>query len=316
MRILVTGASGLLGLNLALSAAAAGHTVTGVVNRQTLQGVPFQSVEADLLAPGKLQQILEMTRPEWVIHCAALANLEACEADPELAQRLNAELPGQIAQLLAGPENTGHVARGGARLVHISTDCVFDGQRGGYSESDLPNPLGVYARTKLAGEQAVAAANPQAIIARVNLFGWSLTGKRSLGEFFFYNLQAGRPLKGFTDALFGPLLVNDLADVLLAMLAKNLSGLYHVLSPVHTSKYAFGVALAQRFGLDAGLITPVSLAEGGLLARRSPNLTLRTDKLQAALGGRLPTWETGLERFYELWREGYAEKVKGLAAPE
>lgn len=302
MRILVTGASGLLGLNLALEASKE-HTVFGQVNTHGLRGTDFSVVQADLLAPGAIERLLDQARPDWVIHCAALAIIDACETDPDRAQQLNSEVPAKLAS---------SVARGGARLVHISTDAVFDGLRGEYTETDAPNPMSVYARTKLEGERAVAKANPDAIVARVNLYGWSLTRSRSLGEFFFYNLQAGRPVKGFTDVYFCPLLANDLAHILLDMLSAGLSGLYHTVSSECITKYEFGVAIARRFGLDEALIVPASVAAGGLKAARSPHLTLRTDKLAQALGRPLPGFFPGLERFYKLYQQGYPQKIRGL----
>ena len=84
----------------------------------------------------------------------------------------------------------------------------------------------------------------------MNFYGWSLLGQRSLGEFFYYNLSAGAQVMGFTDVIFCPLLVNDLAELLLEMLEKDLHGIYHVVSREHQSKYSFGVMLARRFGLD------------------------------------------------------------------
>jgi len=302
MQVLITGASGLLGLNLALEAAKQ-HTVYGVVNHHPLHTDAFGVIQADLLAPGGLQRLLDEIQPDWVIHCAALANLDDCEADPHLAQRLNAALPAELAKL---------VAKGGARLLTISTDAVFDGLKGDYAEEDTPNPLSVYARTKLDGERAVMAANPHALVARVNLFGWSASGKRSLAEFFFNNLSAGKRVMGFTDVFFCPLLVNDLAHLLLTMLEKSLHGLYHVVSREATSKYDFGLAVARRFGLDESLIAPTPLAQASLRAARSANLTLRTDKLAAALGQPLPSWREGLERFYQLYREGYPSYLKQL----
>lgn len=306
MRILITGASGLLGLNLALELAN-GHTVYGVTNRQVLKTDRFTVIQADFLAPGAVESILERAQPDWVIHCAALANLDACEADPELASQLNTEIPRQLAS---------HVARGGARLVHISTDAVFDGVRGDYGEEDMPNPLSVYARTKLEAEQHVAQIDPQAIIARVNLFGWSLSGKRSLAEFFFNNLKAGKNMQGFTDVYFCPLLANDLAGLLTGMLEKGLNGLFHVVSRDAISKYAFGVSIARRFGLDESLIQPCSVNDSGLKATRSPNLTLRTDKLSQAMGFLPPTVAKGIERFYDLYRKGYPQYLKDLVGGE
>jgi dTDP-4-dehydrorhamnose reductase len=307
VRILITGASGLLGLNLALEAARSGHQVFGVVNRHGLATGAFQVISADLLAPRTLERLLEEARPDWVIHCAALAVVDACEADPGLARQLNSELPGKLASL---------VARGGARLVHVSTDAVFDGLRGDYTETDAPNPLSIYAQTKLAGERSVAEANPEAIIARVNLYGWSLSGKRSLAEFFFYRLQEKEPVKGFTDVFFCPLLANDLAHILLKMLEAGLGGLYHVVSSQGASKYDFGVALARRFGLDETLITPVSVEQGGLKAARSPRLTLLSDKLALALGEVLPALSPGLERFYTLYQQGYPQRLVKMRAPD
>jgi len=302
MRILITGASGLLGLNLALETTHR-HTVFGTVNTHALQTDAFTVIQTNLLAPGAVERLLEQTQPDWVIHCAALANLDACEADPLLAEQLNTELPRKLAS---------HVARGGARLVYISTDAVFDGKRGDYTEEDAPHPVGVYSLTKLNGELAVAEADPSAIIARVNLYGWSLSGKRSLGEFFYNNLSAGKRVMGFTDVIFCPLLVNDLAHILVKMLEKKLSGLYHVVSAESLSKYDFGVRLAHRFSLDTGLITPTSVNQSGLKAARSPNLSLRSDKLAQVLGETLPTLSPGLDRFYTLYQQGYPQMIRSL----
>jgi dTDP-4-dehydrorhamnose reductase len=96
------------------------------------------------------------------------------------------------------------------------------------------------------------------------------------------------------------------------MLEAGLGGLYHVVSPESSSKYDFGLRIAQRFGLDASLISPTSVQQAGLKAARSPNLTLRTDKLANALGQPIPTLSTGLERFYTLYQQGYPQKVRGL----
>ena len=314
MRILVTGVSGLLGLNLAfeLSGAlgsVARHQVTGVMNAHPLRpqpgaALPFATRQVDLLNTGALESLLAESRPDWVIHCAALANLDACEADPELARQLNTDLPRRLALL---------ARQSGARLVHVSTDAVFDGQRGGYTEQDATAPLGVYAQTKLDAESAVLEADPQAIVARLNLFGWSLQGKRSLGEFFVNNLRSGKCVMGFTDVIFCPLLANDQAWIFNEMLERGLSGLYHVVSSECLSKYDFGLRVAAQFGLDGSLIQPASVADSGLKAARAPNLALKTDKLANALGHALPTLAPALERFYLLEQQGYRQMLQSLA---
>ncbi|HMD90240.1 MAG TPA: SDR family oxidoreductase [Anaerolineaceae bacterium] len=302
-RILVTGCSGLLGLNLALQACDR-HTVIGVVQQHSLDGAPFATLRLDLSMPHVLETLLDGTKPDLVINCAALADLDVCEANQQLAYRLNAVVPGELAEITAKRD---------IGLVHISTDAVFDGQRGDYSEEDQPNPINVYARTKLTGEMAVASANPKALIARVNFYGWSLFGKRSLAEWFFNNLSAGNQVNGFTDVFFGPLLVNDLADLLLEMAEKQLQGLYHTVSPAYLSKYDFGRLLARQFGLDEHLIQPTSWKTGGLLAVRASKLTLRSDRLHRALGRTLPDQASAMQRFHELYLQGFQKRIRSFS---
>lgn len=302
MRVLVTGASGLLGINLALEAAQ-DHTVFGVIDKHAIVSKDFGVLQRDLLASNGVRDVLDQAQPEWIIHCAAMANLDACEKAPEIAYRMNAELPGRMASAAVGS---------GIRFLHISTDAVFDGKHGGYCETDKTNPLSVYAETKLAGERAVADANQDAVIVRVNFYGFSLSGTRSLAEFFLNNLLAGNPMKGFTDVHFCPLLVNDLAKILLTMLTNGLSGLYHVVSSESMSKYDFGVALARRFGLNAELIEPFSVEASELQASRAHNLTLRTDKISQELNFVLPGIQDGLDRFFDLYRNGYAEQIREM----
>lgn len=302
MRILVTGASGLLGLNTALEASKE-HEVFGSVNKNVIQSTTFTVIQSDLTEPSALEKLIDESKPDWVINCAALANLDACEANPALAEKLNNELPEKLAN---------YVAKGGARLVHVSTDAVFDGERGNYTEEDKPNPLSLYARTKLSGEQAVLASNLETIVARVNLFGWSLSGKRSLAEWFVNNLSAGNKIMGFTDVYFCPLLVNHLATLLLRMLELELHGLYHVVSSECANKFDFGVRLARLFGFDESLIEPASVSESGLSAARSPKLTLKADKLIRELGEPTPRLTEGLAGFYSQYRDGYPEFIQGM----
>jgi dTDP-4-dehydrorhamnose reductase len=299
-RLLVTGASGLLGINLALRESAH-RDVVGVTNSHSLIDAPFMTKPFNLTAPGAIDRMLDEIKPGAVIHCAAMADIDACEKQPEKADLINTRVPGILAHACAVRK---------IRLVHLSTDAVFDGQRGDYLETDTPNPLSVYARTKLDGEKAVLDAFPKAVVARVNFYGWSLTGKRSLAEFFYNNLSEGRQVNGFTDVQFCPLFVNHLADLLLQLLDSGHCGLFHVVSPVSLSKYEFGCRIAEAFGLNDKLINPVSVMDGGLTARRSPKLTLNTDKLKEALQTVLPGVEEGIKEFAEQLEEGFPQQLQ------
>ncbi|MBL0347075.1 SDR family oxidoreductase [Candidatus Villigracilis affinis] len=299
MKILITGASGLLGINLAQETMHA-HEITGV-DRGKLVHAPFPILKADLLAPGAVDSVIETARPDWVINCAALANLEECENNPELAHRLNTDMPAQLAKACKSH---------GIAYVHISTDAVFDGTSiAFYKEEDEPNPLSLYSKTKLEGERAVFAEDPNAIITRVNFYGWSLTGRRSLAEFFFHNLTHNKSMSGFTDVKFCPMLVNDTARTLVKMLQKGLNGLYHLVGPQAMSKYQFGVEIARKFGLRDGEISPKSINTSSLNARRSNNLCLSINKISTDLGQVLPEFSTGLNEFYTQYQQGYPQKI-------
>ena len=305
MKLLVTGASGLLGINLALEAMRE-HEVIGV-DRGKLRSAPFQILRADLLNPNAIDFMIDSAQPDWIVNCAAMANLDVCEQYPDEARIVNTEVPGALARMCVEK---------GIRFVHISTDAVFDGVKTDfYTEKDQPNPLGVYSQTKLDGERVVEATNPQAAIARVNFFGWSLSGRHSLGEFFFNNLSEGKSVNGFTDVVFCPIFVRYTARLLLDILEKELCGLYHVVGAEAMSKYQFGVEIARRFGLQERLISPRSVEESGLTARRSHNLRLSTHKLSTDLGREIPLFSTGLDEFYTQFQQGYPQKIRSYQQP-
>lgn len=305
MKLLITGASGLLGINLALEASHEHEVIC--IDRGRLKSAPFRVFRADFLQTNEVDSLLDSTRPDWLIHCAALANLEECEKHPEQAKRLNTDLPAELAAACA---------KRNIKFVHLSTDAVFDGtKQSAYTEEDEPNPQGVYSQTKLDGERAVQESNPHAIIARVNFFGWSLGGQRSLGEFFVNNLSEGKRVYGFTDVVFCPMWVNHLAQTLLAMLGKNLHGLYHVVGAQPMNKYQFGVEVARKFGLRESLIEPQSVERSGLTAKRSHNLWLSVHKLSTDLGRPLPDFSTGLDGFYTQFQQGYPQKIRSYQQP-
>ena len=300
MKLLLTGISGLLGINFAQEMMDK-HEIVGV-DRGKLAHAPFKVLKQDLLDPGAVDSILDSTQPEWLINCAALADLEACEDTPDIAKRLNTDLPRRLARSCKARN---------IPFVHISTDAVFDGEKDGfYTEEDQPNPKGVYAKTKLEGEWAVLTENPKAIVSRVNFYGWSLGGRRSLAEFFFHNLTNNKSMSGFTDVVFCPMLVNDTARVLVKMLQRGLSGLYHLVGPQAMSKYQFGVEIARKFSLHENEISPKSILSAGLTARRSHNLWLSTHKLSTDLGEDLPDFSTGLNEFYAQYQQSYPQKIR------
>jgi len=300
MKLLITGASGLLGINLAMEAMR-DHEVVGV-DRGKLKSAPFQVIRTNFFNRNAFVPALDSTRPDWVINCAALTNLDECEKHPGQAKILNTDLPRELAAACAERN---------IRFIHLSTDAVFDGiKEGAYTEEDGPNPQSLYAQTKLEGEHAVQEFYPQAAIVRVNFFGWSLNGRRSLAEFFFNNLSEGKNVNGFTDVVFCPLWVSDLSRILIAMLDKNLRGLYHAVGSQAINKYQFGLEVARRFGLQENLVSPLSVEMSSLTAKRSHNLWLSIHKLSTDLGREIPSFSTGLDGFYTQFQQGYPQKIR------
>ena len=280
MRWLITGASGFLGAN-ACRVLSSSHEVIGLVREPDSAPWCSRVVTADLLAFDTLERAVDEVDPDVVLHCAGMANHRACAVDEDLAMRVNAEASGVLAAA---------AAEAGSSFVQISTDAVFSGARGWYSEDEDVSPNTAYGRSKAAGEEAAAAAHPSAIIARTNFFGWSPSGHGSTLEFFVRELGAGNRVPGFVDYTVTSLLVEDVVASVERVVASGESGVFHVVARDALSKFDFGRLVAAEFGLDSSLIYGSSV-EGG-----SKDLSLRSDRLAALTGAPMPSQAEGVAR--------------------
>lgn len=289
--LLIVGAGGFLGSTLAGVAAASGRAVTGTYHRQAIAHPAMRAVHADLGSLEAAQALLVEVNPDAVINCAAFTSVDGCEADPEKARLLNVKLPGTLAVACAAT---------GIRLAHISTDSVFDGTRGSYTEDDMPAPLNVYARTKLDGERAVLGALPDALVIRTNFVGRSSNGRTGLADWLRGRFDAGERFPGFTDVIFAPLLASDLARVLLELLDRNLHGIYHAAARDAVSKYEFACRLGTALGADTTLVDAASIATAALAAPRPPNTSLSPARVEAALGRRMASVDSAVAGYAAL----------------
>jgi len=282
---LVTGAAGFLGANLGKHLQGRAHRV-GLARTAAVDNYDH-IVTGDLADPRALEAVVTQVQelhPDVIVHAAAMATHEACEEHPDSAHQVNAVAAAAIGEA---------AARVGARFILISTDAVFDGSRGHYTEEDTPIPFSTYGRTKLAGERLTLEANPDSLVVRTNFFGWSPSGSRSILEFFVNNLRSGMPVKGFTDFTVTSAYVGVLCEVLEELAATDTTGLLHVTSPDALSKYEFGVAVAEEFGLDFGLITPTA---ADIIPPRNRDLSLDIAAAQEVLGRALPSQREGVAR--------------------
>ncbi|MGH9709797.1 MAG: SDR family oxidoreductase, partial [Candidatus Acidiferrales bacterium] len=198
----------------------------------------------------------------------------------------------------------------GARFVFISTDSVFDGRRGHYSEEDQPAPVNEYARTKLAAEEAVRKWLSDALIVRTNFYGWNFKQKSSLGEWMLERLVRREQLPAFANVRFNPLLVNHLGKIILNLVARGAKGVFHVAARNECSKHEFALMIAEIFGLDTGEVRPASVDDWGFNAQRPKNTTLAVDRISRFLRREMPSVEEGLRSFKQLLDIGYVAALK------
>ncbi len=302
-RLLITGATGRLGSNL-MRQAAEPYDVTGWAHSspRALTGGKMCCVDlTDHALTLKYLRELRLEVPEVIVHCAAMTDVDRCQREPALARSVNVDATETVAQW---------AAQHGVYFVFLSTDSVFDGRRGRYSEMDVPAPVNEYARTKLAAEEAVHLCNPDALILRTNFYGWSFNEKPSLGEWMLEKLARREQLRAFADVRFNPLLVNDLAEIILALIARRPSGVFHVAAGSDCSKYEFALLLAETFGIDSGTVSPICVQEIAFDAPRPKNTTLAVDKVARFLNIDLPPVEESLRAFKELLDTGYVAALK------
>jgi dTDP-4-dehydrorhamnose reductase len=299
-RWLITGGSGLLGSNLAMMASSRAAVWTTYCEHP-LPIAGCDSIALDLRDPAQVAAAVRRVGPQLIIHTAALTDVDYCQQHLEEAWAINAEGAAAVAAA------AGEV---GARLVYISTDAVFKGDRGGYREQDTAHPVNHYAASKLAGEVRVRSQLPGALVVRTTIYGWNARDKHSLAEWIRDGLMRGQALPLFSDVFFTPILVNDLADALFDLIELRATGVYHVAGSQRCSKHAFGLALAEVFGCNPSPIRAASIAESELGAPRPRDPSLCVDKAQAALGRPLPDVRQGLARFKALWDSGYVAALK------
>lgn len=299
---LVTGATGLLGSNAAVQLKLA-HKVVGVA-RSVPTISPIAALSVDLSDERARKGLVERAEADVVLHSAAISSISACEEDPKLAYEVNVAASADIA---------GQARACGARFVYISSDAVFSGESGGYSESDEPSPTTEYGRSKLAGERAVLEVNPDALIARVNFYGWSPDGRRSLAEFFYHRLQDGQQVPGFNDVKVSTLYVGHLVELLEALVNLRAKGLFNVVSSEPTSKYEFGRRLARTFGFAEELVFSAQSSDH-LAIKRGSRLNLSTDKVESLLGAAPAGQQEGMDRLLADRRSGRVQAVASFRA--
>ncbi len=281
MRILLTGRNGQVGWELEQSLAGLGQVAA------------FDIEGMDLAAPDQIVARVREIKPDVIVNAAAYTAVDAAEKEPELAMAINGMAPGVLAE---------EAKRLGSLLVHYSTDYVFDGRkRGPYTEEDVPNPVNVYGRTKLAGEEAIQVSGCRHLILRT---AWVYSGR---GRNFLLTIvrlaKEKAELRIVDDQTGAPTWARELAAATRRILnhSSDPNGTFHVTACGETTWFGFAEAIVEIGGLQV-LVLPIESKEYPVATARPENSVLDTSKLTSQLGISMRHWKAGLANCLQEFR--------------
>jgi len=259
VRILIIGAQGFLGsrfLSFREHYESLGMEIIGL-------GSKFNNIE----------EIAEFDFQKYnvIINCAAFTNMDECENYPYKAFWVNSKLPGELAKKIKGTQT---------KLVHISTDAVFDGSSEYSLEEDPPNPISLYGLSKNIGEDLVLQSDDSNLVCRVNFVGPSPKGN-SLFDYFYSKLSLKEEVRGYTNIYFTPLYVDDVVHGVIKLVQFKETGTFHLVGDEKISKYDFGRIIESVFFKDLNCVSPVLFVQNPSLARRSLDLSLSNTKIKS-----------------------------------
>jgi dTDP-4-dehydrorhamnose reductase len=284
---MITGSSGLLGRGL-VDILRNDYEVVGVDKQPPTDE---NSKTLDITEKQRTVEVVVGAAPHVVVHTAAETNVDTCETDRDLARRINVDGTANIAEACA---------KAGARLMLISTDYVFDGASGNYTETDLTNPINFYGLTKLQAER-IAETLPTALIIRTSvLYGWH-PDKSNFATWILKGLRERQSLRVAEDHVNSPTFNRNLAEAIKSAIGKGSQGVLHVAGRDKVSRFDFARRIAEVFDLDSRLLVPVKMSDLNWIAPRPRDSSLRVEKAEKELGIQLFGVDRGLE---EMVRSG------------
>jgi dTDP-4-dehydrorhamnose reductase len=253
-KILITGSNGLVGQTLIERLLQEqGMEIYGTsLSDNHISGLPQEHfLKADLAVPGQISGVISEIRPDVIVHCGAMTQVDPCESDPDLCDRVNIDGTREVAKA---------AEKLGSHFIYLSTDFVFDGEKGPYAEEDTPCPVSTYGWSKLQGEFITLSLRcPAAIIRTILVYGVAPAMNRSnLVLWVRKSLKENQPIRVVNDQFRMPTLANDLADGIAGVITGEKRGIYHLSGPEMVSVYDFAIKTARFFSLDETLISPVS----------------------------------------------------------
>lgn len=255
-KILITGANGYVGSNLRKYLQDRGYNIYGLTSKEVQEEKLYR---VDITDSQGIFNIINDIKPDITIHCAALSSLNECEKNPKLAMKINVGTTRNIIDAICSINPR-------IKLVFMSSDYVFDGEKGNYKEDDEVNPKTFYGKTKVLSENHIKNNLENYIICRsANIYGRG-------GNFFNFVLDAleqNKTIEVFDDAFYTPTYIDYLVDSLGELIEKDYKGVIHIAGSERISRYDFALKMAETLGKDKTLIKPIKQIEGGLIAKDS-----------------------------------------------
>lgn len=301
-RVLITGGSGLLGLNWAAATRSQSEVHLGTHSRNvSLRGTIASPIDIDSI--DSTLRCFDSLQPDLVAHTAGLTSVEKCESNPSIAFHHNVTLARNVAQACERLQ---------IKLIHISTDHLFEGADSFVNEGATPTPLNIYGKTKAEGELCVLEANPASLLIRTNFFCWGTPYRSSFSDYIIQSLRVGASIKLFEDVFYTPILAESLALTASQLVRMNQSGVVNLGGDARISKFDFGVRLAEEFGLDKSLISPVKFVSRPDLVTRPLDMSLSNKYATTLLGTPPSSLESDIKRLREQEEQGLAKELEVL----
>jgi dTDP-4-dehydrorhamnose reductase len=288
-KILVVGSNGLLGQKLCeviVRGGAYNLTIASIEEKPLRHVLGAQYMQCDITNKREIKNVVAACKPDVIINAAAMTNVDACETEREQCWKINVE----------GVENIIDAAKkNNTKVIHVSTDYVFDGKTGPYAEDDRPDPLSYYGKSKLASENALRTSGLPYLIARTMvLYGFAPGVKPNFALWLLESLERKKSVTIVDDQYGNPTLVDDLAYGLMQGFEMERTGIYNIAGRDIVNRYEFALKLAKVFNLDASLITPIKTSSLKQPAPRPLKSGLVTLKAEVELGYKPSTVEQGL----------------------
>ncbi|MBV6444908.1 MAG: dTDP-4-dehydrorhamnose reductase [Ignavibacteriaceae bacterium] len=276
-KILIFGATGMLGQRCyEYFAKKLGYSVLLSSTEPGFYNPTANYIQCDATKKDEVKKIISGFSPDYIINAAAFTNVDRSETEREIAWKLNVNAVEYMAE---GARNCD------AHLIHISSDYIFDGVKGQYSENDKPNPLGYYGRTKLAGENALKISNALFTILRTNvLYGVITQGRLDFVRWVVESIRKGEKIRIVTDQINNPTFLDDLVRAIGQVIEFGKFGIYNIGGREFLSRYDFTMRICDFFNLDKSMVTAITTPELNQPAKRPLNSGLVTLKAETEFG--------------------------------